>query len=110
MGGSDRHCLRQLLHQHLPSHHFLAFCQVSVLPTYLAPCRHLITGSITCAHLLPMQDLAATRLLFYHNTVLYGSHNPYRYLDNAKHNLAGKQLGRHVAYTTTRWDILSFLP
>ena len=37
----------------------------------------------------PMQDLAATRLLFYSDTLLYGSHNPLCQVNNT-HNLAGE--------------------
>ena len=35
-----------------------------------------------------MQELAATRLRFYHETLLYGSENPYHPVNNAAHNLA----------------------
>lgn len=46
-----------------------------------SPAHHFLSGLL--------QELAATRLNFYHDTLLYGSHNVFRPLDNAAHNLAG---------------------
>lgn len=53
------------------------------------PC-HTLPPVANCRRLPPRspQVLSAARLEFYSATVLYGSHNPYRPLDNAAHNLA----------------------
>ncbi|KAL4422853.1 hypothetical protein ABPG75_009050 [Micractinium tetrahymenae] len=66
----------------------------------------LTTDTAKTLDIRAVLDLAATRLRFYSDTLLYGSHNPYRPLDNAHHNLAGMNFPPTLFTNPARFRLL----